>query len=418
MRQQPRTITKEARARDKRTIDTFIRRYRHAKNATSAFHANASDLKAQLRLATATRPLLREDSDTTLERVLKVLRRQRPFRLDDRTAQRLLAFIDHIKLGKLVLALDGRSFTSEQIYEQLATHYVFTGTPRTPVHLEFLDRNEALHDHFWTRFYSYQVDMMVVASRLFDVYQITHRIVLDPTTWVEPCIFCKKRAGPFTSEEHTFPEALGNTNELLLPEGFVCDPCNNVLSRLDQKLVEFAPISYLRVMNVPLTKKGKFPHLQIGDFRVERTGPASLLMNDPKAAFTTEAKPVRGGVSWTVTLKGKRSQLLDVARGLYKIALGSVAMTEGREFVLNERFDAARTFILFQGPLPNPVFTVAETKPVNYCRLRHQIRGRSQCVLIEIFGTKWFLNLTTEPKLSLTPEMQDAGIIEFYVGDQ
>lgn len=44
------------------------------------------------------------------------------------------------------------------------------------------------------------------------------------------CIFCKSPTSESTSVEHIVPESLGNTDHIL-PPGWVCDGCNNYISR-------------------------------------------------------------------------------------------------------------------------------------------------------------------------------------------
>lgn len=44
------------------------------------------------------------------------------------------------------------------------------------------------------------------------------------------CIFCKSSTSGCRSKEHIIPESLGNA-EHVLPPGWVCDDCNNYLSR-------------------------------------------------------------------------------------------------------------------------------------------------------------------------------------------
>lgn len=44
------------------------------------------------------------------------------------------------------------------------------------------------------------------------------------------CIFCKNKSDSSTSVEHIIPESLGNADHVL-PRGWVCDACNNYLSR-------------------------------------------------------------------------------------------------------------------------------------------------------------------------------------------
>src|SRR5690242_12986143 len=65
---------------------------------------------------------------------------------------------------------------------------------------------------------------------------------------VRECLFCKRKDGSFTSQEHVLPEALMN-DRLILPPGIVCDRCNNgPLSRVDQEFLNFAPIALMRTV--------------------------------------------------------------------------------------------------------------------------------------------------------------------------
>jgi hypothetical protein len=48
------------------------------------------------------------------------------------------------------------------------------------------------------------------------------------------CVFCKTGSDSSVSVEHVIPESLGNT-EHVMPQGWVCDKCNNYLSREVEK---------------------------------------------------------------------------------------------------------------------------------------------------------------------------------------
>jgi hypothetical protein len=73
------------------------------------------------------------------------------------------------------------------------------------------------------------------------------------------CIFCKTNSDDSKSVEHIIPESLGNV-EHILPAGWVCDACNNYLSREVEK--PFLDSLYGRSsrfsMRVP-SKRGRFP---------------------------------------------------------------------------------------------------------------------------------------------------------------
>lgn len=76
------------------------------------------------------------------------------------------------------------------------------------------------------------------------------------------CIFCKSDTNQSLSVEHIIPKSLGNT-DYVLPKGWVCDVCNNYLSRKVE--APFLNSTYGKnarfSMQVP-NKKGKIPTVQ------------------------------------------------------------------------------------------------------------------------------------------------------------
>src|SRR3954451_4065983 len=88
------------------------------------------------------------------------------------------------------------------------------------------------------------------------------------------CLVCRRGDGGFTSFEHIFPEALGNT-ELLLPVGVVCDRCNNgPLAEADEALSRFLPIDLMRTWHGIPSKSGRLPDFNFdnGALRCVRPG--------------------------------------------------------------------------------------------------------------------------------------------------
>jgi hypothetical protein len=73
------------------------------------------------------------------------------------------------------------------------------------------------------------------------------------------CIFCKTPSDASVSVEHIIPESLGNTLHVL-PQGTVCDKCNNYLARKVEKPVLEAPMfRFLRSDRAIPNKRGKPP---------------------------------------------------------------------------------------------------------------------------------------------------------------
>jgi HNH endonuclease len=68
------------------------------------------------------------------------------------------------------------------------------------------------------------------------------------------CLFCKSEdKNCFTSEEHVFPESLGNKT-VILPPGVVCDVCNQYFSKLENQFIHSYPMLFERFLSpVPTT---------------------------------------------------------------------------------------------------------------------------------------------------------------------
>jgi len=86
------------------------------------------------------------------------------------------------------------------------------------------------------------------------------------------CLFCQSNRGPFTREEHPIPQSLGN-DDLVLPPGVVCDPCNQYFgSKLEQPVLNYAPLGIERVVQAVRNKRGKVPRVRNRDIEIQSTG--------------------------------------------------------------------------------------------------------------------------------------------------
>lgn len=86
------------------------------------------------------------------------------------------------------------------------------------------------------------------------------------------CLFCGNENGRFESEEHTIPKSLGNDlasglveTEIVIPPGEICDKCNEQrLSRVDNALIEWGPISVFRSLALIKNRKGALIDATVG----------------------------------------------------------------------------------------------------------------------------------------------------------
>jgi HNH endonuclease len=85
------------------------------------------------------------------------------------------------------------------------------------------------------------------------------------------CLYClkdKSSTTTFDSVEHVVPESLGNKN-YILPQGFVCDKCQNYFSHIENKVLNSVPFSWERSISSTLTKKNKYPRLERSGIKLE-----------------------------------------------------------------------------------------------------------------------------------------------------
>ena len=162
--------------------------------------------------------------------------------------------------------------------------------------------------------------------------------------------------GGFASEEHIFPEALGNT-ELILPPGVVCDRCNNgVLSTLDKAVAEFMPVAMRRTMLGIQNKRGKIPRLTFSEGTLEHVPGAAgadptliFMPSTPRELLRETARHPDGRVELQWTASGGRRVTprvaSEISRGLLKSALEFAWLDRGA-IVLESGFDEVRQVVL------------------------------------------------------------------------
>lgn len=231
-----------------------------------------------------------------------------------------------------------------------------------------------------------------------------------------PCIYCLASDGGFKSEEHVIPEAFG-VDELVL-HGVVCDRCNNQLSNLDQFLAEFEPLSLLRVWNVPLTKSGKFPRSDFGDYSLQKVRPREMLVTSRARTGSPAWEELPDGrVRLSLTTKTRRPvDARRLGRALFKIGLGLVAHDKGPQYACEARFNAARDFIFGRAAMPNHLIVPRKATPNAQVAAIWQTVGDATVVVLNFFGVAFNFNL--EPTaFGLTAEYPEGMFDELWLGE-
>ena len=167
------------------------------------------------------------------------------------------------------------------------------------------------------------------------------------------CLFCRRKDRSFTSEEHIFPEGLGN-EEHILPVGVVCDRCNNgVLSQLDQALQSFLPIELLRTWHGIPSKSGGLPDFKFDNGVLRCLAPGELNLSLDSAKGQPETQHLDRGfvkTGFTATRsEGSPQRLRNVHRALLKMAVEYAWVDLGETGALDAKYDHLRDRVLNGG---------------------------------------------------------------------
>ena len=157
------------------------------------------------------------------------------------------------------------------------------------------------------------------------------------------CIFCRSDAGGFNTREHILPESLGGGDWAILPDGLMCDICQNRFgSEIEQQALSDYPFSFFRVfLGIP-TKKGKPPWLDSWEGAIRATSVPGHIGYDPSAPF--ERAAYDGSKTQMRLLADPRKPHM-VCRTLLKMGLEVVA-SDNRNDVFRSQYDMARSYAL------------------------------------------------------------------------
>lgn len=317
--------------------------------------------------------------------------------------------ITQLRTGYIGITLNTETLTAEQIYLILADGEYFNVKEELRTQIQAMLETQPFAEFFWHNFRSYNLQAYDVVSSIFNVMLEIERLTFDDMSSqkiLNRCIFCLETNSTFDSEEHIFPESLGN-DELVLPKGYVCLRCNNdILSDLDDFLINFDPIAFLRVQFVPYTKAGKLPKANFQNMALHRTGPRNITMTAKDK--TAEIKKTEDlGNDWykySFQMKGRKMKTgwqKTLGRSLYKIALGTLALSRGIDVASDKRYDPARSFIRGEQGFPNNLLMRMEIIPHPQIGVAHMSLDEGTPFEVDIFGITFILNL--EPTPEITP---------------
>jgi hypothetical protein len=345
--------------------------------------------------------------------------------LSQKTFDSVESLTQQLNAGTIGIRINEQDLTAEQVYRTLADGVYFGRDEEAQRYLNSLAGIPVIGALFWNEFYTYTLTGFVLASRIFDaILEVekskTYKGLYEAPEFAKRCIYCLTTSGDFTSEEHIFPESLGN-DELILPVGYVCDECNHrTLSALDTTLLEFDPIAFLRVQYVPYTKQGKLPKARFQNISMERTHPQhiTIIAQDKSGLPQSKTELGDGRVSFNLPVRGKRFKPKVLARSLYKIGLGLVALSQGVIVACDSKYDHAREFITTGQGFPNSLLMCMNCVPVPEVVASHRDMSPGTPVAMSIYGLILLFNLETTPTVDLTDQLVQLHFELFPLDDQ
>ena len=339
--------------------------------------------------------------------------------------ERLGKEIQRTDSGPMVLRVNGESLSASDLYLIYSTGEFFNEVEPYAAKMKKFKKNPLLMQLALYQFYSYSCDVYKICEYLYSLIKEAEKSQspIANTVHLRPpkCIYCLTEEGSFKSEEHVYPESLGNT-EIVLSQGHVCDTCNNgILSDLDNHLVEHDAISFLRVLYVPYNSKtGKFLKARYQNMTIEKQHPRGILITQPYASqegFVVREDKDKVKINMT-TIGRKKFDPQMLGRSLYKVALGMICWTNGAQMALDKRYDAARDFILGKRLFPNYLLISKHCVPSPKIEGTHFILTPGTPFKMSIFGLVFFFNLESEPVIQMNPDLEKMDMQCFSLSDE
>lgn len=391
----------------------------HASSNSLGSELITPDESATIRFVILMRRFLVQEDRLYYRTVWEALKSEFDEEITSEDVTRIESIIEQINQSQFSINFKGVELTPARIYEIISDGGFFKNVEAVAGYLSEIKAVPVAGQLLWHQFYCFSVDGFVMCSMIFDVIQ---KIILSDKfrslygaskNAPKKCIYCLSSEGSFKSEEHIFPESLGN-DELVLSPGYVCDTCNNgVLSVLDNELLKSAPIAFLQVYFVPYNKNGHLPNANFQNMTMERKGPLHLkvVAKDKTGYLYNKRQLGDGQIAFTLSSSG-RMVIRQLARSLYKIVLGMVAFKGGHTVALDSRFDAARDFILNNKGFPNNLLMQMSGTPNPQLQTFTPNYDRG-LFMVGIYGLNFIVNIEPYPVLEVDENLKNRDFKSF-----
>jgi hypothetical protein len=154
------------------------------------------------------------------------------------------------------------------------------------------------------------------------------------------CIYCRSDGSAARGLPHVFPEAVVQ-NEMVLPRGVICDPCNFYLRKLDEALARHPAVAYaVQQLGLP-GKRGK-----------PRDRVANIDRDHEDASFAVDIGPLEierhedgNPIVVVKPMLDVEFDLLRFRRALHLVAFNYLAREHGAALALEDKFDEVRRYV-------------------------------------------------------------------------
>ncbi len=365
------------------------------------------------RLALLAQPFADSESNLFIQRLITAIPAEIPGKIaDDRLVEYQQA-VDAICRGSIPLVINKNRLDGPKIFRLYAYGGYIKERSLEKQELQQILRIPSAKQQMEFGFFSYCLGSIQLCQALYSDIQASGADAkpspAKASHRTEQCIYCRTTSGDFSTQEHVYPESLGNT-KIILPPGMVCKRCNNeVLSALDEELVNHDFIAFLRVIFMPINPKtGKYPAARTGTFGIKKVGPNDIQVDMHGVSKSAFKKLPKEGGSFKLNIKGRKPfDPVQFGRSLYKVGLGIVAYHQGAEACLHTKYDPARDFVLGKADFPNHFLMRDKITPSQSCGAKYNAGLPGTIMIINIFGIDFIINLEPLPKLSpLPPEWE------------
>lgn len=386
------------------------------------YSETAPDRDKTARFAALVYKFLDEKSELHYQKVLNLIKTDFPKITTAENIQEIEKGISQIENGMMPISINEKEFTAKQIFKLIAEAGYFERNEEAQKIFGEIAEMPLVYNIFWLQFKNYAFQAFKIISVIFDLIiaienHEEYKSKLQPEeSTIKKCIYCLSETATFISEEHILPETLAG-DEMYLPRGMVCDTCNNgISSKLDEALINFEPIAFLRVQFTPYTKGGKFPKANFQNMIMEKTDPNHIKITAkdrtarPQNKQTLEDGQEKFNLNWT----GKKLDWKLYARTIYKFALGFVAHDIGHEAALDEKYQKARDFISNGNSFNNNMIVTTKFKPHPNIHIHTDTRLGGTVFSIDIFGMTFMINLEESPVLQNPDIKMNESAEEFW----